>query len=76
MSQLIKQLQEFDLSDSEARLYLACLELGPESVQNIAKLSKLNRVTAYGVIDSLIKKGFLHEVMEKNKRKIAAYSPS
>ena len=73
---LTSQLEKFGLSENEARVYLACLELGPSSVQNIANKSKLNRVTAYGIIDSLIKNGFLREERIKNKRKIAAYSPT
>lgn len=72
---LIKELEKFDLTTNEAKLYLACLELGPESVQKISQQAKLNRVTAYGLISGLIKKGFLHEELIKNKRKVAAYSP-
>lgn len=72
---MISDLQKFDLSESEARVYLACLELGPSSVQQIANKAKLNRVTVYGLIDSLIKQGFLREEMVKNKKKIAAYPP-
>lgn len=72
---LVKELQKFDLSSSEARVYLACLELGPSSVQQVAGKAKLNRVTVYGIIEGLIQKGFLREEKEKSKRKIAAYSP-
>ncbi len=72
---LIQQLQKFDLTENEAKVYLACLELGPESVQNISQRAKLNRVTVYGLIEGLMKKGFLHEELVKNKRKVAAYSP-
>jgi sugar-specific transcriptional regulator TrmB len=72
---LISELEKFGLVLNEARVYLACLELGPESVQNIAKKAKLNRVTAYGLVGGLIKKGFLREEYMKNKKKISAYSP-
>jgi len=72
---LIKELQKFDLSESEAKVYLACLELGPSSVQQVAGKAKLNRVTVYGIIEGLIQKGFLREEKEKSKRKIAAYPP-
>lgn len=72
---LIQQLQKFDLTENEAKVYLACLELGPESVQNISQKAKLNRVTVYGLIEGLMKKGFLCEESIKNKRKVAAYSP-
>ncbi len=72
---LVKELQKFDLSESEAKVYLACLELGPSSVQQVAGKAKLNRVTVYGIIDELTKRGFLREEKEKTKRKIAAYPP-
>ena len=73
---LIKELQQFGLSKNEASIYLACLELGPESVQAIAKKAKLNRVSAYSIIEALVTKGFLREERVKGKRKIGAYSPT
>ncbi|PIZ94781.1 MAG: hypothetical protein COX81_02690 [Candidatus Magasanikbacteria bacterium CG_4_10_14_0_2_um_filter_37_12] len=73
---LIADLQKFGLSENEARVYLACLELGHSSVQQIAKQAKLNRVTVYGLIATLIEQGFLREELEKTKRKISAYSPT
>jgi len=72
---IIHDLEKFGLSNNEAKIYLACLELGSESIQHIAAVAKLNRVTAYSIIESLLKKGFLREENIKNKRKIAAYPP-
>lgn len=72
---LIKELVKFGLSDNEACVYMACLELGSSSVQEIAKRAKLNRVTVHGIIDSLLQKGFLREEKNKTKRKIAPYPP-
>ncbi len=72
---LVKELNKFGLSENEANVYLACLEIGSSSVQEIAKKSKMNRVTVYGIIDSLLQKGFLREEKEKTKRRIAAYPP-
>jgi len=73
---LLTKLQQFQLSENEARVYLASLECGPGSVQKIAKTASLNRVTVYGIVESLIAKGFLHEIFDKNKKYIAAYSPT
>ncbi len=72
---LLDQLQSFGLTTNEARVYLACLELGPESVGSIAAKAKLNRVTTYAVVDALTTKGFLHEEHSNNKRRVAAFSP-
>lgn len=72
---LLKNLEKFNLSTSEAKVYVACLELGPEAVQKIAARAKLNRVSAYSVIETLITKGFLREEIIKNKRRISASPP-
>jgi hypothetical protein len=82
---IIEQLQQFGLSENEARVYSACLSLGGDSVQHIAQEAKLNRVTAYGIIEGLMQRGFLREEVNGNppspglrrtkKKKIAAYPP-
>jgi len=72
---LKKELQQFDLTDNEASIYMAALELGLESVQHIAQKAKLNRVTTYAVIESLIEKGLLYEDRTGTRKQIVAYSP-
>jgi len=64
---LHKTLEELGLSDKEAKVYLACLELGPSSVQKIAQYADINRVTTYVILESLIKKG-LASTIEKGKK--------
>ena len=54
---LTRELQNIGLSDKEAKVYLAALELGQASVQNIANKAKVNRATCYSVLESLINKG-------------------
>lgn len=72
---IIKELEEFELSTNEAKIYLASLKLGPSSVQKIAARATMNRVTAYGIAEALIKKGFLYEVLKSKRRQIAPYPP-
>ncbi|MEK7084112.1 MAG: helix-turn-helix domain-containing protein [Patescibacteria group bacterium] len=72
---LKKELQKFDLTPREAEVYMACIELGAASIQHIAEKACVNRVTAYGLVVSLVQKGFLREEYVKNKRKISAYPP-
>lgn len=72
---IIEQLQQFGLSENEARVYGASLNLGPDSVQHIAQTAQLNRVTVYGIIEGLIQRGFLREEVNGNKKKIAPYPP-
>lgn len=56
------------LTEKEASIYLACLELGSSPVSDIAKQSNVNRVTTYDILEKLIKKGFIN-YFTKNKIK-------
>jgi sugar-specific transcriptional regulator TrmB len=69
------ELRKLGLTEKEVRVYLAGLELGPSSVQNIAKKSDLARPTAYEIIKSLEKKGLFVETKEKKKRYFLAQPP-
>jgi len=70
-----KQLEQFDLSDKEAHIYLATLELGSDTVQNIAKKANIHRVSAYDIIENLIKKGILSQIIKGKKRFFMAMEP-
>jgi len=70
-----KELQTLGLSEKEAKVFLASLELGPDTVQNIAKKSGINRPTAYVQIESLKKKGLMSEVEKGKKVLYTAESP-
>ncbi len=65
----IKTLEELGLSNKEARIYLKLLELGPSSVSNIASRSKINRTTAYDILESLIEYGVVSRVKGKKTKK-------
>ncbi|MFA6427238.1 MAG: helix-turn-helix domain-containing protein [Candidatus Magasanikbacteria bacterium] len=69
------QLQEFGLSIKEAKVYLACLQLGPAPVQNIAKVASLHRVSTYDVLDDLISKGLVQQTPSGKKRLLEAVDP-
>src|SRR3990172_67098 len=65
---MIKQLQEMGLSEKEARVYLALLELGQAGVPEISKKSGVNRTTTYVILESLAKEGLVSQI-EKEKEK-------
>src|SRR4030066_1492429 len=69
------ELRKLGLSEKEVRVYLAGLELGPNSVQNIAKQAGLSRPTAYEIIKKLTDKKLFLETKQKNKRVFSAQSP-
>ncbi len=67
-----KELGKLGLGDKEAKVYLAALELGPDTAQNLAKKAGINRPTTYVQIESLKKRGLMSE-FEKGKK--TYYSP-
>lgn len=67
MKDLAEELQEIGLSDKEAKVYLAILELGQETVQTISKKAGVNRATTYVVLESLQNKGLV-TTFEQNKK--------
>lgn len=56
---LIRNLTEFGLSDKEARIYLALLELEIATAFDTAKHAGINRSSTYVVLESLKKKGLV-----------------
>ena len=72
---LINELQKTGLSDKEAKVYLAALELGQSSVQDIAKKASVNRATTYVILDSLIKRGLCSTYQKEKKIYYIAESP-
>jgi len=72
---LEKDLQVFGLSENEAMVYLVTLKLGASSALEIAKETLIKRPTAYLVLESLQRKGFIHIEYYGLKRKFVAASP-
>ena len=70
--QLLKAL---GLTESEAQIYLASLELGPASVQDLAKKARVSRVTTYAVIEHLSSRGLMSSVEKGKKRVFTVESP-
>jgi len=69
------ELRKLGLTEKEVKVYLAGLELGPSSVQNIAKIAELARPTAYEIIKKLEKKRLFVEAKQKGKKVFIAQSP-
>ncbi|MBU2037203.1 helix-turn-helix domain-containing protein [Patescibacteria group bacterium] len=56
------ELRKLGLKEKEVAVYLAALELGFDSVQNIAKKAGLSRPTVYEIIKALTAKGLMREI--------------
>jgi sugar-specific transcriptional regulator TrmB len=72
---LEKVLEKFGLSDKEAKMYLASLELGYAPMQDIAKKATINRTTGYVILESLVSKGLMTSFTKGKKRFFAAEPP-
>ncbi len=72
---MLKELQDFGLSEKEAYVYLAALEIGRATADQLAKHSKIVRSTTYVQLDSLMKMGLMSTYEEGKKTYFAPESP-
>jgi sugar-specific transcriptional regulator TrmB len=75
MSNLIKYLEQLELSEMEAKFYLKLFETGPISIVNLAQLLGMKRTTAYLYLDPLIDKGLVVRVVKGSKKLVAPTDP-
>lgn len=64
-------IENVGLSKKEARVYLAALEIGSNPVSKIATKARINRVTAYDIMEKLAKRGL---VTSFTRAKVKYYS--
>jgi len=72
---LYEKLTKAGLSESEAKVYLASLELGETNISRIAQKSGIKRTTAYLVVGILKEKGLIHEIKKQRKTYFYAEDP-
>lgn len=75
MDFLIRDLVHMGLSEKEARVYVAALQLGPSVIQEIAEHAQVNRPTTYVLIESLADRGLISTTQQDNKRVFIAEAP-
>ena len=75
-NKIIKILQELGLNEKESKVYLSCLSLGPSSILNISKKSKIKRTTVYSIIEELKNKGLIFITIDVFKKKYEAQNPN
>jgi len=73
--QLEKLLQQIGFSKNEAKIYLASLELGLTSAQEIALKAGLPRTSGYSVLKSLNRKGYVAKSVIRGKLKFLSLPP-
>src|SRR3989344_453122 len=72
---MIRELQDLGLAEKEAKVYLAALEIGRATADQLAKQAKIVRPTAYVQIKSLMEKGLMSTYEEGKKTYFAPESP-
>lgn len=68
-------LQQFGFSENEISVYMASLELGLSSAQDIAKKAGIKRTTAYSVLEGLVQRGFIGKTKDKGKNRFLVEPP-
>jgi len=68
-------IESFNLSEKEARVYLASLELGRATASDIAKKAELNRVTTYEILKRLILRGLASAINLEKVRYFQVIDP-
>lgn len=72
---LERALQQFGLTEKQARVYLATLELGSAPVNWIAKKASIPRPTCYDILDSLKMSGIASSFVKKKTRYYSVEEP-
>lgn len=68
-------LKKLGLTESETRVYLALLELGPSLAGQISRKTGIHRRNIYDITERLIKKGLIGYIIKNNRRFFEAANP-
>lgn len=68
-------LQSFGLSSKEVQIYLACLELGTATANEIANKADINRSTTYDILKLFLEKGIASKVIKNKTTNFEVGSP-
>lgn len=71
-----EKLKQIGLSDKEAKVYLALLEMGDSLVSEVSEKTKVNRSLLYTILDNLANKGIVAYIIKNNVRYYRAAEPS
>jgi len=76
MRSILKQLEALGLSENEVKVYLASLELGSATAQELAGKAAVVRPTAYVAIGGLTKRGLMSSFTKGKKKYFTAEKPA
>src|SRR3989344_3494554 len=72
---MLDSLKKIGLSENEAKVYLALLELGSSTAQQVAQKAELKRPTTYVQLESLMKRGLATSFEKNTKTMFRAEDP-
>lgn len=75
MEHLLEPLKNLGLSEKEAKIYLALLQLGPATPYQIANKAGIKRPTSYVITEELVEKGLIVHVPGEDKKRYIARTP-
>ncbi|NQT50207.1 hypothetical protein HQ571_05920 [Candidatus Kuenenbacteria bacterium] len=75
MNNLLKSLKTLGIDQKQAQVYLACLELGSATIQELAEKSKVKRTSIYNFLEEIKDLGLVTEVKEGRKLLLVAENP-
>jgi len=73
--QINQLLQKLGFSQNESKIYLAALESGQASAQDIAAKAGIKRTTGYSVLSYLVNRGIIAKTKVKGKTRFLAEPP-
>ena len=75
MNKIISILNNLGLNEKESKVYLACLELGSATVQELSEKSGVKRTSIYNFLEELKTKGLITEIKQDRKTLLVAEDP-
>ncbi len=68
-------LKELGLTNTEIKIYISLLQLGPSLASKISQHSKVERAVTYHTLEKLIRKGIASYVIRENRKYFSAAEP-
>ncbi len=72
---ILSTLRELDLTQSEAKIYLAVLESGKTTISEIAKKTQLHRRNIYDCLSTLLDKGLVFNILGEQQNFYGSITP-
>jgi len=76
MTELISTLHQLGIEEKQAQVYLACLELGSATIQELADKSGVKRTSIYNFLEEIKQAGLVTEIKQGKKILLVAENPN